>query len=74
MFWDFVVMIFGFGIAILVIAVAVGLGLWGYIKLAYLLHRNAKRAMLPHDLYVNYDYTPRKNSKKQRNPNGDSKK
>ena len=73
MFWDFAVMIFGFGVAIIAIAFAVGLGLWGYFKLAYIFHRNAKRAMLPHDIYVNYDYTPRKNRKKYRKSNGDSK-
>jgi len=73
MFWDFTMMIFGFGVAIIAIAFAVGLGLWGYFKLAYLLHRNAKRAMLPHDIYVNYDYTPRKSKKKYRKSNGESK-
>lgn len=73
MFWDFLLMIFGFGVAIVAIAFAVGLGIWGYFKLAYIVHRNAKRAMLPPDLYVNYDYTPRKNRKKYRNSNGDSK-
>ena len=73
MFWDFVVMIVGLGVAVVAVAFAVGLGIWGYFKLAYIVHRNAKRAMLPHDIYVNYDYTPRKNRKKYRKPNGDSK-
>ena len=73
MFWDFVMMAVGIGIAIVAIAVAVGLGIWGYFKLTYIIHRNARRAMLPPDLYVNYDYTPRKNRKKYRKPNGDSK-
>ena len=66
-------MIFGFGVAIIAIAFAVGLGLWGYFKLAYIFHRNAKRAMLPHDIYVNYDYTPKRNRKKYRKSNGESK-
>jgi hypothetical protein len=73
MFWDFLLMIFGIWVAIVAIAVAVGLGIWGYFKLAYIVHRNAKRAMLPHDIYVNYDYTQKKNRKKYRKPNGDSK-
>jgi hypothetical protein len=73
MIWDFLLMIVGLGVAIVALAFAVALGIWGYFKLAYLIHRNAKRAMLPHDIYVNYDYTPRKNRKKHRNPNGDSK-